>query len=80
MKAINRDQKEIIDRAIKNTAGGKEKILAIAAAHDENVLHTVAAATHQGIIKPALVGNAEKIGNILEEIGEKSSDYVLKYH
>ncbi|WP_010263823.1 phosphate acyltransferase [Treponema primitia] len=70
---------EIIDRAIKSAAGGKEKILVIAAAHDENVLQAAAAAAHQGIVKPVLVGNAEKIADILEEIGEKSTDYWIEH-
>jgi phosphate butyryltransferase len=69
---------EIVGQVIKSTSDGKQKALSVAAAHDEDVLRAVSAAVHQGIVKPILVGKAEKISNILKEIGEKSSDYRIE--
>ncbi|MFP3043918.1 phosphate butyryltransferase [Treponema primitia] len=75
---MTRSIQEIIDRAANSTVGGEKKVLSVAAAHDEDVLRAVTAAVHQGIVKPVLVGNAEKIDAILRKIGEKSSDYWIE--
>lgn len=49
---------------------GRKKIIAVAAAHDQEVLESVALAKKEGLAEFVLVGNAEKIKSILKEIGE----------
>ena len=44
-------------------------ILAVAAAHDLDVLHAVAAARRQGIAEAILTGNPAEITRILQELG-----------
>lgn len=52
-------------------------ILAVAAAHDPDVLHAVAAARREGIAKAILTGNPAEITMILQELGENPEDYPI---
>ncbi|MDR1773469.1 MAG: bifunctional enoyl-CoA hydratase/phosphate acetyltransferase [Clostridioides sp.] len=49
--------------------GSKKGVLAVAAAHDEEVLQAIKDASEMGIVEPILVGNKEKIESISKEIG-----------
>ncbi len=53
------------------------KTLAVAAAEDKDVLMAVKSALEQGIIKPILVGDKEKIEEIAENIGFNLSEIEL---
>lgn len=53
------------------------KTLAVAAAEDKDVLMAVKSALEQGIIKPILVGDKEKIEEIAEDIGFDLSEIEL---
>lgn len=50
-------------------------IVSVAAAHDQAVLEAVTAARKAGIITPILVGQPEKIGEILRSLGEDPETY-----
>ncbi|MBV1759300.1 MAG: phosphate butyryltransferase [Dethiosulfatibacter sp.] len=65
-----RNFKEVIEAARK--AG--PKILSVAVAQDEDVLKAVKAAVDNGIVKPILVGEKNKITQIAQEIGFSLED------
>lgn len=69
---------------IKSIAGlleaakqGPEVTLAVACAHDHDVLKAVAQARKEGIARAALVGKADKIREILSELGENEGHYTI---
>lgn len=62
---------ELIDLA---KHGAKQRLVVIAA-QDDDVLSAVVNATKQAIIEPILVGDANRIIELLEELGETPSDY-----
>ncbi len=55
----------------------EKRTIAVAAAHDEDVLKAVAEARKSGIAQGLLVGDAEKIAAILTTLGEKPEDYTI---
>ncbi len=63
--------------AILNTAGqmGQMRTIAVAAAHDEAVLQAVVEARRQKIAQSVLCGKEGVIREILEQLGEDSSNY-----
>ena len=64
---------EII-RAAEGYASGR---IAVAAAHDADVLKAVVEAKHRSIAEPILVGHEDTIRSILLELGENPSDYEI---
>ena len=64
---------EIIEAA-QGYASGR---IAVAAAHDADVLKAVAEAKRSRIAEPILVGHGDAIRSILEELGENPSDYEI---
>lgn len=55
----------------------EKRTIAVAAAHDEDVLKAVSEARKSGIAQGLLVGDAEKIQAILTALGEKPEDYTI---
>ncbi len=64
---------EIIEAA-QGYASGR---IAVAAAHDADVLKAVVEAKRRRIAEPILVGHGDTIRSILEELGENPSDYEI---
>lgn len=64
---------EIIEAA-QGYASGR---IAVAAAHDADVLKAVVEAKRRRIAEPILVGHGDAIRSILEELGENPSDYEI---
>jgi len=64
---------ELLKLATENASG----IIAVAAAHDEDVLKAVTAAHKKGIAQPILVGDIDKIKSILISLGEDPADYEM---
>ena len=64
---------EIIEAA-QGYASGR---IAVAAAHDADVLKAVVEAKRRRIAEPILVGHGDVIRSILEELGENPSDYEI---
>ncbi len=62
---------------LKQAANSASGIIAVAAAHDEDVLKAVIAARKQNIARAILVGGVEKITAILRELGEDPAAYEL---
>ncbi len=56
---------------------GVKRIIAVAAAHDADVLKAVAMARRAGIAEGYLVGDCEKIEEILKALGENPGDYTI---
>lgn len=65
--------REIIAKA-EGYASGR---IAVAAAHDADVLKAVAEAKKRKIAEPVLVGHEEQIASILKEIGEDPASYEI---
>ena len=61
---------EAILRAAK---AGKKGVVSVAAAHDEEVLRAVRDARHEGIADSLLVGDAARIEEILQSLGENAA-------
>lgn len=51
--------------------------IAVAAAHDEEVLRAAMEAKRQNIAQPLLVGNREQISHMLRDLGEDCADYEI---
>lgn len=68
------DSLEKINAAAKAHDGGR---VAVAAAHDGDVLSAVARAGREGICSALLFGNEKKIRAILEELGEDAANYAI---
>lgn len=63
---------------LKAAAAAPEKrTIAVAAAHDRDVLEAVAEARRAGIAQAILTGNSEKIREILACLGERPQDYCI---
>jgi len=62
---------EIIEQAKRGSGG----VIAVAAAQDSDVLAACVAAKKAGIARPIFVGEAEKIVEILTEMGHNPNDY-----
>lgn len=54
------------------------RVIAVAAAHDEDVLEAVAQARRAGIARAVLTGRGEEIRRILEKLGESPEDYEIQ--
>ncbi len=66
--------KAIVEAAIQRP---EKRTIAVAAAHDNDVLKAVSMARKAGIADGLLVGNAEKIREILTALGEDPQDYTV---
>lgn len=64
---------DLVDQAA-GQAGGK---IAVAAAHDEDVLKAVCAAASQRIAVPILIGNRGKIISLLRELNEEANAFEI---
>ncbi len=62
----------------KRAQGGTPRTLAVAAAHDEDVLRAVVAAQKAGMVQPILVGDRDKIAAILAGLGEEAGAYPVE--
>ena len=58
------------DALLQAARGGTPGRLAVAAAHDEDVLRAVCQGAKDGLCQPILVGDREKIRAILNKLGE----------
>ncbi len=58
-------------------AAPEKRTIAVAAAHDEDVLTAVAEARKAGIADAVLTGNGEKIREILKSLGENPENYTI---
>ena len=58
-------------------ANPEKRTIAVAAAHDRDVLVAVAQARRAGIAQAVLTGNGENIREILQSLGENPADYAL---
>ena len=58
-------------------ANPEKRTIAVAAAHDRDVLEAVAQARRAGIAQAVLTGNGENIREILQSLGEDPADYAL---
>ncbi len=56
----------------------KRGVIAVAAAHDEDVLKAVAAAHEAGMVDAILVGDTQKIAAILASLGKSAADFILR--
>lgn len=56
----------------------EQRVIAVAAAHDTDVLTAVAQARRAGIARAVLTGRGEEIRQILEALGETLADYVIE--
>ncbi len=70
-------QLENLDSFIEIAKTKPGKVIAVAAAEDDNVLSAVSAAKKEGIASAILVGNEEKIKKIAGEENIKISDYQI---
>lgn len=59
------------DALLQAARGGRPGRLAVAAAHDEDVLRAVCQGAKDGLCQPILVGDGEKIREILKAMGEQ---------
>lgn len=66
-----------IDELLQAARQGEPATLAVACAHDYDVLRAVSNARKEGIAQAVLVGKTEKIREILAEIGEKEGHFTL---
>jgi len=66
---------DIIHQAREINNQGEPYRVAVAAAHDEAVIDAVISAKEEGVAEAVLVGYAQKIHELLEERGHKSSEY-----
>ncbi|MCF0120685.1 MAG: phosphate butyryltransferase Ptb, partial [Oscillospiraceae bacterium] len=55
----------------------KKTVVAVVEAHDEHTLESVTQATKDHIISPLLIGNEEKIKEILASLGEDAANYEI---
>lgn len=73
MKSIN----EIILAAKEAASLGSARTIAVAAAHDEEVIFSVAMARREGIARAILIGDKKKIEKRLAHLGESAKDYEI---
>jgi phosphate butyryltransferase len=66
-----------IEEILETAKGRKAGRIAIAAAHDEDVLKAAAAAADAGIAAPVLVGDADKISGILRDLGRDPAEFSI---
>ncbi len=66
--------KDLAEEAKKMT---KKTIVAVAEAHDDHTLESVVKATEEGIIIPLLIGNAEKIKEMLIHYGAEPAKFEI---
>lgn len=67
---------ESILEEARNTERG---VIAVAAAHDEDVLRAVCAAHEAGMVNAILVGHEEEIKSILASLGKDPSDFDIRH-
>lgn len=60
-----------IESLIRTASGMASGVIAVAAAHDEEVLNAVCEAKRKNIANAILVGNVIRIKSILSELGEE---------
>ena len=66
-----------IAEIIRQAAGQDGVKIAVAAAHDDAVIQSVAEARRQGIAHSVLVGDGDRIRAMLTELGERAEDYEI---
>ena len=66
-----------IESLIRTASGMASGVIAVAAAHDEEVLKAVCEAKRKNIANAILVGNVIRIKSILSELGEEDSGFEL---
>ena len=66
-----------IDTLIQKAHGQKKSVVAIAAAHDKDVLLAAITAARQNITTPVLIGNRSKIMSILDTLNEPVNSYPI---
>ena len=63
------------DFAIEAKKMRKKAVIAIAEAHDEHTLESVIGAKKDGIMIPILIGNGEKIAEMIKDYGSEPSEF-----
>ena len=66
-----------IESLIRTASGMASGVIAVAAAHDEEVLKAVCEAKRKNIANAILVGNVIRIKSILSELGEAAGQICL---
>jgi phosphate butyryltransferase len=66
-----------IEAIVAKARGGKAGTIAVAAAHDEDVLGAVTRARKENVARAILVGDAARIKGILAGLGEDAVDYEI---
>ena len=66
-----------IESLIRTASGRASGVIAVAAAHDEEVLKAVCEAKQRNIANAILVGDVMRIKGILAELGEEKSEFEL---
>ena len=64
-----------ISQLLERAAGLGSGRIAVAAAHDEDVLRAVCAAKRENIAQPILVGHRDEITALLEKLGEAPAEF-----
>ena len=64
-----------ISQLLERAAGLGSGRIAVAAAHDEDVLRAVCAAKLENIAQPILVGHRDEITALLEKLGEAPAEF-----
>lgn len=67
-----------IAQLIENAKKGPQATLAVACAHDRDVLRAVCAAHKEGVARSILVGAAGQIRSLLGELGARESDFAIE--
>ena len=66
-----------IDKIVAAAYDCKGNTIAVAGAHDSNVMEAVVMARKDGLITPILVGHPEEIKELLRSLGEDPADYEI---
>ena len=64
-----------ISQLLERAAGLGSGRIAVAAAHDEDVLRAVCAAKRENIAQPILVGHRDEITALLKKLGEAPAEF-----
>ena len=67
-----------IESILEEARSTKRGVIAVAAAHDEDVLKAVSAAHEAGMVNAILVGHADEISSILVSLGKSPADFTIR--
>ncbi len=67
-----------IDSILEEAKSTKRGVIAVAAAHDDDVLKAVTAAHEAGMVDAILVGHTAEIKSILAKLGKNADDFTIR--